>query len=162
MKSKIVLIVFLSIFLSKASFSQEMLSTELSELQMETIDGKKMSLSELKGKTVYLVFWASWCVPCKTQAKYANKLQMEFHDKNFVVVNIAIDDEKEVWKKSVAENNIQGLHLYAKQFDKIFTKELEISGIPHYVLIDKEGKIVENDTFRPQSNHLKTMLIGLL
>jgi thiol-disulfide isomerase/thioredoxin len=162
MKSKIVLIVFLVSLLMSNLYAQEHLSPEISELKLETLDGKTISISELKGKTIYLVFWASWCVPCKTQAKYANKLQLEFQDKNFVVVNIALDDEKGVWKKSISENNIQGMHLYAKAYDKMFTKEFEISGIPHYVLIDKEGKIVENDTFRPQSNHLKAILVGLL
>jgi len=58
-------------------------------------DGKKISLKNLRGKIVFLNFWASWCVPCREEMPAMEKLYQEFKDKNFTILAVAVKDRKQ-------------------------------------------------------------------
>ncbi|HEY7165138.1 MAG TPA: TlpA disulfide reductase family protein [Candidatus Binatia bacterium] len=58
-------------------------------------EGKKVSLKDFRGKTVFLNFWATWCVPCREEMPAMEKLYQEYKDKNFVVFAINVKDRKQ-------------------------------------------------------------------
>jgi hypothetical protein len=69
------------------------------ELQVTDIQGKPISLAELKGKTVLLDFWTTWCPPCQADAPSINKLDQKYGDKNLAIVGISVNEEREIVEK---------------------------------------------------------------
>ena len=65
------------------------------DFSLSTPDGKKVSLKDFRGKTVFLNFWATWCVPCREEMPAMEKLYQEYKDKNFVVLAINVKDRKQ-------------------------------------------------------------------
>ncbi|MBT1698735.1 TlpA family protein disulfide reductase [Fulvivirgaceae bacterium PWU4] len=121
-----------------------------------TPDGKKISLSDLKGKIVYVDVWATWCGPCVAEMPHMRKLQDRFSkNEDVAFVLISVDEKEEAWKKKIA-GDMKGLGTYSIREQKQdggspFQKVYQISGIPRYILIDQAGKIVAAEAERPSS-----------
>lgn len=116
-------------------------------------NGKSVSLDAFKGKVVYIDVWASWCGPCRQQFPYAKKLQEKLTDKQkkqVVFLYINIDDTEQTWKKAVKQIGIEGTHLYSPGgWNSQVVKLFGIEGIPRYILLDKNGKILYKNAKRP-------------
>ena len=135
------------------------------KFKYESIDGKKVSLNDLKGKYVYIDVWATWCAPCIKQVPYLKQLEERYHDKNIVFVSISVDKEevKPTWKKMVANKELGGLQLFAdKSFESAFMDAYAVNSIPRFILIDPEGKVVDAEAPRPSFDKTKVLLDGLL
>ncbi|MFV0530577.1 MAG: TlpA family protein disulfide reductase [Flavobacteriales bacterium] len=118
----------------------------------ENIDGSKTSLSDLKGKYVYIDVWATWCGPCKEEIPFLKELEKKYHGKNIEFVSISVDEPKgyDKWVKMVKEKELKGIQLYAgNAFDSEFIKSYKINAIPRFILIDPEGKIISANTYSP-------------
>ena len=112
---------------------------------LEDIAGHAVSLSSLKGKIVFIDFWATWCVPCLAAMPVTHKLIAKFKDnKDVIFLNINVKDDKERWRKFVLEKELPGENLFATKelSDKLYNN-FNIQGIPRYILIDKEGNIMD-------------------
>ena len=110
-------------------------------------DFKVMNLSEQEiwltnyaGKVVYVSFWASWCAPCLKGFRETADLRRQLKNSGVVFLNVNIDEKKEVWRNTLARENIVGENVYGLDLKKA-KEELKISALPHYVLVDKYGKI---------------------
>ncbi|MGB0428987.1 MAG: TlpA family protein disulfide reductase [Bacteroidia bacterium] len=116
------------------------------------IEGNNVNLSDFKGKVVYIDFWASWCGPCMQQVPYAKELQTQYVDNsNMVFLYISVDDDGKAWKKAVAEKELKGVHVWAKGFKHTTPQSYNITGIPTYYIIGKNGDIYKNNAPRPSS-----------
>jgi thiol-disulfide isomerase/thioredoxin len=120
----------------------------------ENYAGGTTSLDDFKGKYVYIDVWATWCSPCRAEIPHLEKVEKQYHDKNIVFVSISIDKEKQkkAWRKMIADKNMGGVQLLAK--DKKFMDEYVVLGIPRFILIDPEGKIVDQEAPRPSDPKL--------
>lgn len=132
----------------------------------ENINGGKTSLESLKGKFVYIDVWATWCGPCIAEIPALKDIEKEYHGKNIEFVSISIDAKKdhEKWEKMVANKELKGIQLFAdNDWKSDFVKSYAIDGIPRFILIDTEGKIVNADAPRPSDKKLKEALkeVGL-
>jgi thiol-disulfide isomerase/thioredoxin len=58
-------------------------------------EGKKISLKDFRGKTVFLNFWATWCEPCREEMPAMEKLYQEHNDNNFVVLAVNVKDRRQ-------------------------------------------------------------------
>lgn len=131
-----------------------------------TFDGKSFSLHDLKGKIVYIDVWATWCGPCRSEFPYSKKIQQTFQDNDQVVfLYVSIDQDKEAWKKMVSEDKeFKGIHVNHNPEDpkQSMLTAYMVSGIPHYVLIDREGKIAQSKASRPSSGKVQDEIRALL
>jgi len=122
------------------------------------INGKKLSLSDFKGKYVLVDFWASWCVPCRKGNPHLKEIYKKYNSKGFEVICVADDDSSpDKWKDAVAKDGIEmfhhilrGLKRVGNQFDRSnsIADRYAVHVLPTKYLIDKEGKIigkVDND-----------------
>ena len=136
----------------------------------ENFKGGTTSLSDLKGKYVYVDVWATWCGPCKNEIPFLKEVEEKYHGKNIEFVSISVDDgrgfqgdtkelkaaaAKEGWKKMVTDKTLGGVQLIAdKGFESDFVQGYKINGIPRFILIDPTGNIVDPDAPRPSSAKL--------
>lgn len=128
------------------------------------INGEMISSESLKGKVIYIDVWATWCSPCIYEIPYLNKLEEELHKEEIAFVSISVDDNKDIeaWKKMVKEKELGGYQLYAKGgWDSKIIKDYVIRGIPYFIIIDKEGKLVEIFATRPSNPKTKEKLLEL-
>ncbi len=131
----------------------------------ESIDGTVISLTDLKGKYVYIDVWATWCAPCIKQIPYLQKLEKRYHNKNIVFVSISVDKDrvKETWKRMVNSRGLRGIQLFAdKSFDSEFMNAYAVNSIPRFILINPEGKIVDAEAPRPSFEKTRVLLDQLL
>ena len=115
---------------------------------LPNVEGEKISLSMLKGKYIYIDVWATWCLPCCRELPYLLKLQEKFKGKPIVFVSISIDEDESKWKGKIKTDNLQGIQLRADR-NSNFQKDYQISRIPRFILIDAEGKIIDENMTRP-------------
>lgn len=123
------------------------------------VSEKNVSLSDFKGKYVYINFWATWCGFCKTEIPALKKVAEEYENKNIAFLGVSVDPKKflDKWKKMVAKEKLPGTQVHYNQ-DKNFTKAYRISGIPRFVLIDPNGNIVMAEAPRPSDPKFKEVL----
>ena len=126
----------------------------------QDIDGKMVSLDDLKGKYVYIDVWATWCGPCKAELPYLKKLEEKFEGKNIYFVSISIDASKAPWIKMVQEEKLGGIQLHGGSKAQI-VKDYSIRAIPRFILLDKDGKIINSDMSRPSDADTESTLNGL-
>jgi thiol-disulfide isomerase/thioredoxin len=128
-------------------------------------NGNIHKLSDFKGNIIYIDFWATWCKPCIKEIPYLEELQEEFKDRDLKFISISIDSEKDTlkWKDFVLENDMKGIQLWADQeHHDMFYKNLNIKSIPRFVLLDREGKIIDAQAPRPSDQSLTEVLKKLL
>lgn len=123
--------------------------------------GGKSSLSDFKGSYVFIDVWATWCGPCKYEMPYLGKVEKEFHDKNIKFVSISVDrlaDEKK-WREMIKAQGLSGIQLLAdNEINSTFITSYYIQGIPRFIILDKEGKIISSDAPRPSEPELTELL----
>ncbi len=120
------------------------------EFDFTTMEGQQMKLSDLKGKVVYIDFWASWCGPCMRELPATKKVKEHFKDKDVVFLNVSIDEDMNAWKKAIEKNNITGIHTCEPGGWKNRVAQLYgVNSVPSYFLIDRNGKFASENTPRP-------------
>lgn len=123
------------------------------------MNGKKVSLSDFKGKVVLIDVWATWCGPCKYQIPYLKRLEEEMRDSDVVFLGVFLDEgkDKQKWLDFIKKEQLGGVQLHAEGWGKI-TKDYKIKGIPHFIVVDRKGNIVSTDAPRPSQPELKAIL----
>lgn len=129
----------------------------------ENFNGGTTSLDDFKGKVTYIDIWATWCLPCRGEIPALKELEKKFHGKDVAFVSISIDQNKDEWKEFVKSEDLKGVQLFAENaFESQFIQDYGIRQIPTFIIIDKEGKIVNVDAPRPSSDEITGLLEGLL
>ena len=126
------------------------------------INGKMVSLKSLRGTYVYIDMWATWCGPCKKEIPFLKELEHEYAGKNIQFVSISSDrpKDKEKWKTMVKEKELGGIQLFANG-DEDFANAYIVQGIPHFILIDREGRALKMKAPRPSSEEIRPLFNSL-
>ncbi len=113
------------------------------DFTLNTPEGKALSLSSFKGKVLIVDFWASWCGPCRGENPNVVKMYKKYHKKGLEILSVSLDNNKEAWEKAIKDDGLIWNHVSdLKGWGSSAAKLYGVSGIPHIVLIDKEGTIV--------------------
>ena len=130
-----------------------------------TPDGKRLALSDLRGKIVYVDIWATWCSPCLGEFPDSKKVHAAFKDNDQVAfLYVSVDQDTLAWKKMVAGNRVPaGRHMLSGTDAPGSVWNLyHVWGIPRYLLIDANGRMVATHAARPSSGHVQGELRKLL
>jgi thiol-disulfide isomerase/thioredoxin len=129
-----------------ARIKKQLVGKPAPELVVTDIQGNSISLEQLKGKTVLLDFWTTWCPPCLADAPSLEKLYSKYGGKNLMIVSISMNEEREVVE--------QFLKKHTRSFPVVLTTENElprpyqIGEFPTYMVIAPDGTLttaVEGD-----------------
>lgn len=109
------------------------------DLVLTDIQGKAIKLSDLKGKTVLLDFWATWCGPCRADGPSLDKLYQKYGNSNLAVIGVSVDEERPIVQKFLSEHP----HPYpiVLTTENEMPRAYQIGVFPTYVVIDTEGKV---------------------
>lgn len=123
-------------------FSQMRPGQTAADLSLPDLNGKKVSLSGLKGKVVLIDFWASWCGPCRQNNPRLVKLYKKYHEKGFEIYGISLDEDIDSWKKAVRHDRLTWIQVIDDRgWEALSVSAYGIDMIPTSFLIDREGVI---------------------
>ena len=126
-------------------------------------DGNEVTLDEFSGKILYVDFWASWCGPCRGEMPYSRTLMEQYQDRGDIAfVFISIDDDEAAWRKAMDEEKLGGVHLFSQGFGSEAPQAYNVSAIPNYFIIDRDGTIADPFPPRPSDPNLAPLLDKLL
>ena len=127
----------------------------------QNIEGKEVCLTDLAGKYIYIDIWATWCRPCRAEQPYLEQLIRKYEGKNIVFVSISTDRDRKVWEKLVKTEELEGVQLYGGKGNS-FIEAFVVRNIPRFILLDREGKIIEADMTRPSNPRTIEVLDSLV
>jgi thiol-disulfide isomerase/thioredoxin len=115
-------------------------------------------MEKYKGKVVYVDFWATWCSPCRSGIERIKPLKEELANKDVVFVYITNETSpKNTWANMITD--IKGEH-YRVSSDEwnYLSGKFNISGIPHYTLVGKDGSVINPNLPHMDNNRIKSEL----
>ena len=140
----IVLVVSLGIFYVSQNQGEEVeLGTTVGkrapDLILSNLDGEEFALKDLRGKTVILDFFATWCPSCKAEMSHLNVIDSEYEDSSLEIISIGVDPSEGLDQLRKFKTNYEADWVFAKGVNAGST--YKISGIPTILIIDKNGII---------------------
>ena len=123
--------------------TEDLVGKEAPLFEMPDVNGRTISLASLRGKYVLVDFWASWCKPCRMENPNVVAAYQQFKDKNFTVLGVSLDKNKEAWLNAIKEDGLAWTHVSdLKQWQSSVVPLYQIEGIPFNVLLDPQGKVI--------------------
>jgi len=129
--------------------------------------GKTIKLSDFKNKNyVLLDFWASWCLPCVEGIPKIKDLYNKYNKKGLTIISISFDKDDDSWRNAINKYQLKAWTQILQAEDKnnsvANTDDINlmynVEAIPHFVLIDKQGKIIVNGIGGEQLDIIDKML----
>ncbi len=133
-------------------------------LILEDQNGESLHLNDLKGKVVFINFWATWCPPCIAEMPGINKLYQDYAQDDEVVFLMISQDQEFAKAKAFLKRKDFDFDIYTPR--STIPKALQSSGIPNTLVLAKDGDIefkhvglgnYNTETFKKFINHLKSM-----
>lgn len=130
-------------------FEEEIeIGAKIPDLLLPSNTGELISLSNFKGRYLLVDFWASWDPASTKQEAYNNKASQKFANRNFSIVSISLDPEKESWKQYLAKSGFKWTQLIDDQvWMGSAVKSFKFDSIPFNFLVSPEGKVIGKAMF---------------
>jgi len=133
--------------------NQNSIKTKAPDFKLKDLDGNELSFNNLRGKKVFLNFWATWCPPCKAEMPEIEKLYQETKNSDLVIVTIEIGEPLSDVKAFIGNNNYNFKVLLDS--NQSVAAQYGISAIPTSFFIDKEGNIISKHTGPMNTDQMK-------
>lgn len=125
----------------------------------ENAQGGTTSLTDLRGKRLYVGIWATWFYPCKAELLALKDLQEKLKGEDIEFVCISVDSDREIWREMVDEIQLKGVQLIAdKASESQFIKECGIVELPTFLIIDEKGNIISLNAPHPSDPNIEKVL----
>ncbi|AUC77387.1 TlpA family protein disulfide reductase [Olleya sp. Bg11-27] len=130
---------------------------------VEKAEGEELfeaMLKKFKGKVIYVDFWTTWCGACVAFIKETKLLKEEMKDKDVVFLYISGESKKSpenTWRQVIADINGEHYWLTEEQWNYLLNK-FNFNGIPHHMVINKKGEVVNDNLRLPSVEKLKAVL----
>jgi peroxiredoxin len=129
--------------LALEKFKNSKVGSKAPLFSLKNIDGDIIKLSDFQNNNyVLLDFWASWCGPCREDSPYLEEINRNFKNKGLKIIGISRDENLDSWKKAILKDNMDWINISTVENGSEIEKEYFVWGIPHRVLIDKDGVII--------------------
>jgi len=136
-----IFIMYLALFSKNTKIPESpLLGKTAPSFTLKTFDNKTIDLNSLKGKSIVLNFWSSWCIPCKDETSALNRANLRYMDYDIVYIGVNIWDDK--------ENALNFISSYPSHYTNAYDPLNEIhvnfgiQGVPETFFINKEGIIL--------------------
>lgn len=108
-----------------------------------------------KGKVIYVDFWGTWCSPCRENMKYANQLKEKLKGEEVVFMYFANNSPEESWKNIIKQLNLTGENVVHYRLPEaqqgMLERKFSVKKFPTYMLINKEGNVINIDAMAPMN-----------
>lgn len=131
------------------------------EIEAKNTEGKFVSIESLKGNYTYIDLWATWCKPCLESMPSLSKIYQKYRKKGLQVVSISLDSSSDTdkWKSIIEKESINWTNwIMYDGFYALICQQLGVSAIPHYILLDPEGRIILENAPSPSNLALENLL----
>jgi len=137
------------------------IGTPAMEFTQNDTAGQPVTLASFKGKYVLIDFWASWCRPCRAENPNVVKVYNKFKDKNFTVLGVSLDQEKDAWLKAITKDKLTWTQVSDLQsWSNAVAQMYRVQSIPQNFLVDPKGNIVAKDLRGPDLEKKLCELLG--
>lgn len=120
-------------------------------------------IGKYQNKVVYIDFWGTWCGPCRAEMPNAKLLREKLEGKDVVFLYLGVQSEEKAWKAMIAQLDIKGEHYLLNNSEyAALAEKFQISGIPRYILVDRNGRVFSDNAKRPSDDMLKPEIDALL
>lgn len=129
--------------LALEKFENSKVGSKAPLFSLKNMDGDTIKLSDFQNDNyVLLDFWASWCGPCREDSPYLEEINRNYKNKGLKLIGISRDKNLDSWKKAISEDNMNWINISTVENESEIETEYFVWGIPHRVLIDKNGIII--------------------
>ena len=135
------------------------IKTKAIGFKLKDLSGKELSLNDLKGKKVFLNFWATWCPPCKAEMPEIEKLYQETKNTDLVIVAVEIGEPLST-VKSFIDNNKYNFKVLIDP-DQTVAVQYNIASIPTSYFIDADGNIISKSIGGMNIDEMKASIKAL-
>jgi thiol-disulfide isomerase/thioredoxin len=148
---------------TEAEWQNKLIGRPAPDFATEDLEGKKVKLSDLKGRVLLLDFWATWCGPCRMAMPAIQRLAEKYQKEPVTV--LGMDSERpgtdvQVVKKVLDDGKITYRQLKCSEE---VSQSYRISSIPYFVLVDKKGIVQSlNRGFSPDHEEMLAKSIDIL
>lgn len=151
--------------LNGVEFNEKLaLIKSIHDLSSIDASGNSIDFRRFNGQYLLIDFWASWCKPCIGDIPYLKETIKEYKSDSIQFISVSLDTDIKKWKKAITDNNLnwlqvsdlKGFHGLVPTYCKV------VLGVPQYILVDKNGVIINSDAPRPNGPELKRILNNLL
>jgi len=151
---------------TKYLYKASLVNTLGNGFSFKDINNKNISLTDFKGKYIYIDVWATWCKPCKVEHEFLKELEEYFSENDALqIISVSIDREYDKWKKYITSKSMEGIQLHSGS-DSEFVKFYDIGALPRFLFLDTKGNIISPDEIRPSNpktlKKLEATLNGML
>lgn len=115
-------------------------SPSMPDFTLQNLEGKKISTENLRGKFLWINFWATWCPPCRAEMPSMQKVWEEFGGENFIILAVDLRENREKVRSFIKNNGYTFPILLDTSGD--VGKKYGVRSIPTNFFVDPDGKVV--------------------